>query len=88
MIRYPGQFKDDYCLGKVLIVHPNEDNLVRKVTVTYKKRDSREPLNVCRSKSMITEEISIHRLHRLDLVDDEIAYKVPMSTVHDQVNSI
>ena len=82
LIKYPGQFKDDYCLGKVIAVHPNEDNLVRKVTVTYKKKDSREPLSVCNSKSMITEVIAIHRLQRLDLVDDEIAHKMPMSTVH------
>ena len=85
MIRYPGQFKDDYCLGKVLNVHPDEDKLVRKVTVTYKKKDSREPLTVCKSKPMITEQIAIHRLHRLDLIDNDIAQNVPMSTVHEPV---
>ena len=35
MLRYPGQFKDDYCLAKVITAKPDDDNLVRKVTVTF-----------------------------------------------------
>ena len=79
MIRYPGQFKDDYCLGKIVNIHPDGDGLVRKVTVTYRKKDSREPPMVCKSKLMITEQVAIHCLHRLDLVDEEFVKQVPIS---------
>ena len=41
MLRYPGNFKDDYCVAKVTAVHPGEDALVREVTVSYKKRACR-----------------------------------------------
>ena len=73
MLRYPGQFKDDYCLAKVLKAVPDDDNLVRKVTVTYKKKNPKESPSVCKSRAMITEEVAIHRLHRLELYDDEAA---------------
>ena len=73
MLRYPGQFKDDYCLAKVLKAVPDDDNLVRKVTVTYKKKNPKESPSICKSRAMITEEVAIHRLHRLELFDDEVA---------------
>ena len=76
MLRYPGQFKDDYCLAKVIKAEPDEDNLVRKVTITYKKKNPRESPNICKSKPMIIEEVAIHRLHRLELYDDELAGQV------------
>ena len=38
LLKYPGQFKDDYTIAKVTEVHPSEDNLVRKVTIDYRKR--------------------------------------------------
>ena len=77
MLRYPGQFKDDYCLAKVITAKPDDDNLVRKVTVTFKKKNPRESLAVCKSKPMITEEVAIHRLHRLQLIDDEFHGHLP-----------
>ena len=82
MLRYPGQFKDDYCLAKVIKAEPDEDNLVRKVTVTYKKKNPRESLSICKSKPMISEEVAIHRLHRLQLVDDEFVGKIPGAVDH------
>ena len=73
MLRYPGQFKDEYCLAKVIKAVPDGDNLVRKVTVTYKKKNPKESPSICKSSAMITEEVAIHRLHRLELFDDEVA---------------
>ena len=72
MLRYPGQVKDDYCLAKVVEVHPGDDGLVRQVTITYRKKNRRESPSVCNSKNMITERVAIHRLHRLHLVDDDV----------------
>ena len=83
MIRYPGQFKDDYCLAKVIKADPDDDSLVRKVTVTYKKKNPRESLSVCKSRPMIVEEVAIHRLHRLELVDDEFVTEVPVPGAAD-----
>ena len=42
------QFKDDYCLAKV-----DEDGLVRKVTVSYRKENPRESPQVYNSKHFI-----------------------------------
>ena len=53
------------------------NSLVRKVTVSYKKKNPRESSNICKAKPMITEEVAIHRLHRLQLVDDEFAGRLP-----------
>ena len=72
MLRYSKQFKDDYCLAKVTQVHPNEDGLVRKVTVSYKKRNPRESKEVYQSKPLISEQVAIHRLHRLGLADETV----------------
>ena len=67
MLHYPGQLKNDYCIiARVDEVHPSSDNLVRQVSISYRKKNSREPARVC-NKSLITEKVSVHRLHRLDL---------------------
>ena len=73
MLCYPGHFRDDYCIAKVVDVHEDEDKRVRKVTVSYRKKNPREPPNVCKSKGMITEKVCVHRLHRLKLVDEDFA---------------
>lgn len=72
MLKYPGQFKDDYCIAKVTDVHPSEDGLVRQVSVSYRKKNSRESPTVCKTRPLITEKVAIHRLHRLQLVDDDV----------------
>ena len=52
-------------------MHDDErDGLVRKVTVEYRKKNPREAPEVFQIKRLICEEVAIHRLHRLDLVDD------------------
>ena len=73
MLQYPGHFKDDYCIAKVTKAVPDDDNLVRKVTVSYKKKNSRESPAIYKSKPLISEEVAIHRLHRLHLTDEELA---------------
>ena len=42
--------KDDYILARVTQVHPDEKNLVRRVTVKYRRKNAREARTVCRSK--------------------------------------
>ena len=79
MVRYQNQFKDDYCLAKVIKADPGEDGLVRKVTVTYRKKNPRESPRVYKSKPLVTEIMAIHRLHRLDLLDEEIASHFPLA---------
>ena len=63
---------DDYCIAKVTKVHPSEDGLVRRVTVSYRKKNSREPPAVYKSKPLISEQVTVHRLHRLYLVDEDL----------------
>ena len=83
MLFYPGHFRDDYCIAKVVDTHMDEDKKVRKVTITYRKKNPREPRNICKSKSMIIEKVCVHRLHRLHLVDEDL---VPHAS-HDIVKS-
>ena len=45
-------------LSKVIKADADEDILVRKVTVTYKKKNPRESLSICKSKPMIVEEVA------------------------------
>ena len=70
LLHYPNHFKDDYCLGKISDVHPDEEGDVRLVTVQYRKKNPRESLTVCRTRPLITEKMAVHRLHRLDLADE------------------
>ena len=70
MLRYPKHFKDDYCLAKVTDVHPDEDGLIRKVSISYRRRNPKESADVYRSKPLITEEVAIHRLYKLDVADE------------------
>ena len=74
MLRYPGHFKDDYCLARVSEVHADEEGLVRVVTVEYRKKNPRESKTVCKTKPLICEKVAVHRLHRLDLADEAAAY--------------
>jgi len=70
MLKYPGQFKDDYCMAKVTKADPDEDGLVRKVTVAFKKRNPRESSTIYKYKPLISEEVAVHRLHKLHLADE------------------
>ena len=50
LLTFPGNVKDDYILARVPQVHPEEKNLVRRVSVKYKRKNAREARTVCRSK--------------------------------------
>ena len=73
MLYYPGHFKDDYTLARVVEVHPDDENLVRKVTIKYRKKNPKESPEVCKSKKMIEEKVAVHRLQRLDLADEALS---------------
>ena len=70
MLSYPGHFKDDYCIAKVTKAEADEDGLVRKVTVDFKKRNPRESKLIYKSKPLLSEVVAVHRLHKLHLADD------------------
>ena len=36
LLKYPGEFKDDDTMAKVVEVHPNVDGLVGQVTIHFK----------------------------------------------------
>ena len=65
MMLYPGQFKNDYRLAKVTKIHPDKKGLVRTVSVSYRRRDSREQPRVYKSKPLIEEKVSVQRLSLL-----------------------
>ena len=74
MLMYAGHFKDDYCLARVSEVHPDEQGLVRVVTVQFRKRNPKESKSVYKAKPLISEKVAVHRLHRLDLADEAAQY--------------
>ena len=65
MMLYPGNIKCDYRLAKVTDVHPDPKGLVRTVTVSYRKRDSREDAKAYKSKPLVNEKVSVQRLSLL-----------------------
>ena len=65
LMRYEGNVKDDYRLAMVEEVHPDKRGLVRTVTVKYRKKNKREPQQVCKSKNLNKEKVAVQRLHFL-----------------------
>ena len=84
MLRYPGHFKDDYCLARVSEVHPDDEGLVRVVTVEYRKKNPRESKTVCKTRPLISEKVAVHRLHRLNLADEAAAYDEQVAGLDDE----
>ena len=76
--------KDDYRLALVEEVHPDEKNLVRTVTVKFKRKNKREPRMVCKSKAkdLIREKVAVQRLHYLASTGEDSAAK---KDVEDEV---
>lgn len=65
LLTFPGNVKDDYILARVTQVHPDEKNLVRRVTVKYRRKNAREARTVCRSK-MEEKIVAVQRLVLLE----------------------
>ena len=61
-------------LARVTQVHPDDKNLVRRVTVRYRRKNSRESREVCKSK-MEEKIVAVQRLVLL-----EPACSVPSSS--------
>ena len=61
-MHYPGNIKEDYRMVKVVRTHPDKKNLVRTVTVAYRRRDKREPVDVYWKKPLVEEKVSVQRL--------------------------
>ena len=72
LLRYPGQFKSDYPLGKVVEVHPSADGLVRQVSVQFRKRNPKKSPAAYNVKPPLLKKVAVHLLHRLELVDQEL----------------
>ena len=48
LLTFSGKVKDSYILARVTEVHPDEKNLVRRVTVKFRRKNSKEEPNVCK----------------------------------------
>ena len=72
LLRYPGQFKSDYPLAKVVEVHPSADGLVRQVSVQFRKRNPKESPAAYKVKPPLMKRVAVHLLHRLELIDQEL----------------
>ena len=71
MLNYKGNLVDDYRLAKVTEVFPDEQGLVRSVQVSFRKRDKREPVEVYRSKALVSEKVGVQRLSLLQAVGED-----------------
>ena len=72
MLNYKGNLVDDYKLAKVTDVYPDEQGVVRTVQVSYRKRYKREPVEVYRSKPLVSEKVGVQRLTLLQPVDEDL----------------
>ena len=61
MLTFPGKVKDSFTLARVTEVHPDDNNLVRRVTVKFRRKNSKEDPNVCKSK-MEEKIVAVQRL--------------------------
>ena len=67
---YTGNMKD-YCrLARVVDVYPDLKGLVRTVRVKYRRKNTKEPRNVCNSRSLIQEKVAVQRLQLLESAGD------------------
>ena len=61
MLSFAGKVKDSYTLARVTAVHPDDNNLVRRVTVKFRRKNSKEAPDVCKSK-MEEKIVAVQRL--------------------------
>ena len=61
MLTFTDKVKDRYTLARVTAVHPDDKNLVRRVTVKFRRKNIKEAPDVCRSK-MEEKEVAVQRL--------------------------
>ena len=71
LLWYSGHFKDDYCLAKILEVFTDDQGLVRTCRVGFRKRNPRESLSIYKSKPLLEEKVSVHRIQPLGLADEK-----------------
>ena len=62
MLRFSNQLKNQYKMGRIIDIHPDERGLVRSVTVKYRKKSSREKTEIISSKNITIERIGIQRI--------------------------
>ena len=72
MMVYKGNIVDDYRLAKVTKVYPDKKNLVRTVQVSYRKKNVREPVEVCKTRPLIEEDVGVQRLSLLQAAGEEL----------------
>ena len=85
---YPGNFKDDYRIAVVKDVHPDQQGLVRTVTVGYRLKNKKEPRHVFRSKPLVEEKVAVQRLQLLHTADVEENVKVAGVNVDDTISEV
>ena len=72
MMKYQGNFVDDYRIARVSDVFPDERDLIRTVEVSYRRRDKREDPEVYKSKPLSTERVGVQRLALLQAVGEDV----------------
>ena len=70
MMIYEGNMKDDYRLAKVLEVHPDDDGIVRTVTVGYRRKNKKEKGEHFQSRPLTMELVAVQRLSLLVPADE------------------
>ena len=61
LVTFPGKVKDSHKYAMITEVHPDVNNLVRKVTVKFRRKNVKEPATVCKSK-MEEKVVAVQRL--------------------------
>jgi hypothetical protein len=61
MLTFTGKVKDSHTLAMITEVHPDENNLVRKVTVKFRRKNAKELPTVCKSR-MEEKVVAVQRL--------------------------
>ena len=71
LMHYPNSLVDDYRLARVCSVSPDPKDIVRTVTVKYRKKNKSEKSSVYSAKPLTEENVAVQRLSLLVAADED-----------------
>ena len=71
LLYFPGSLVGKYKLVRVVEVHPDENGLVRTVSINYRKKNKKEKPTEIKKNSLVKEKVGVQRLILIQPVNSE-----------------
>ena len=85
---FPGIKKGYYRFAKIVKVYPDKEGLVRTVRIAYRKTNTQEPRDVCRSDNLVEEEVAVQQLQLLVSVGESCEVGNGLQSEEDNKESL